>query len=432
MLKRKDIYELKERSEFVQEILGKLPPLTIRLGTIFFFVFILILIFLSYLTKYPDIVKSQILITTRNPSVRLFSLVSGKIQHLLIKDSDTVKIGQILAVIENPASLTDVLYIENKLNELDQSKSIDSVSLNISNNLKLGTIQNRYSELMIDLREYIYFTKGLNYLERVNAIQAQINSLTKLNKSLAIQKNIYRKEIELAKASFNRNEILFDSKTISKADFEIAESSYLSYMRELEDIEIQIINGEIRIQQFQSQIADLKFQKVEQDRSRLISLKEKFQIIKSDIVAWKQNYIITSPISGIVSFHNVWSINQFINNREELFVLVPLDEQITFGKIIIPEQNFGKVAVGQRVIIKLETFNFREFGIINGTIASVSLTPKDKFFTADVELTNGLTSSYGKLLGAGQEVQGSADIVTEDLRLIERIFYDVRSLVVNN
>jgi HlyD family secretion protein len=343
-----------------------------------------------------------------------------------------VKIGQILAVIENPASLTDVLYIENKLNELDQSKSIDSVSLNISNNLKLGTIQNRYSELMIDLREYIYFTKGLNYLERVNAIQAQINSLTKLNKSLAIQKNIYRKEIELAKASFNRNEILFDSKTISKADFEIAESSYLSYMRELEDIEIQIINGEIRIQQFQSQIADLKFQKVEQDRSRLISLKEKFQIIKSDIVAWKQNYIITSPISGIVSFHNVWSINQFINNREELFVLVPLDEQITFGKIIIPEQNFGKVAVGQRVIIKLETFNFREFGIINGTIASVSLTPKDKFFTADVELTNGLTSSYGKLLGAGQEVQGSADIVTEDLRLIERIFYDVRSLVVNN
>jgi hypothetical protein len=203
-------------------------------------------------------------------------------------------------------------------------------------------------------------------------------------------------------------------------------------MRELEDIEIQIINGEIRIQQFQSQIADLKFQKVEQDRSRLISLKEKFQIIKSDIVAWKQNYIITSPSSGIVSFHNVWSINQFINNREELFVLVPLDEQITFGKIIIPEQNFGKVAVGQRVIIKLETFNFREFGIINGTIASVSLTPKDKFFTADVELTNGLTSSYGKLLGAGQEVQGSADIVTEDLRLIERIFYDVRSLVVNN
>jgi mRNA-degrading endonuclease HigB of HigAB toxin-antitoxin module len=43
-------------------------------------------------------------------------------------------------------------------------------------------------------------------------------------------------------------------------------------------------------------------------------------------------------------------------------------------------------------------------------------------YTINVSLPNGLKTSYNKDLDFKAEMQGQADIITKDLRLIERIF----------
>jgi len=46
----------------------------------------------------------------------------------------------------------------------------------------------------------------------------------------------------------------------------------------------------------------------------------------------------------------------------------------------------------------------------------------------DVSLPNGLKTSYKKQIVFQQEMTGSADIVTEDLRLLERLLYQFRDV----
>jgi hypothetical protein len=46
----------------------------------------------------------------------------------------------------------------------------------------------------------------------------------------------------------------------------------------------------------------------------------------------------------------------------------------------------------------------------------------------DVSLPNGLQTSYKKQIVFQQEMTGTADIVTEDLRLIERLLYQFRAI----
>ena len=46
----------------------------------------------------------------------------------------------------------------------------------------------------------------------------------------------------------------------------------------------------------------------------------------------------------------------------------------------------------------------------------------------DISLPKGLETSYKKKIQFQQEMRGSADIITEDLRLLERIFYQFRSM----
>ncbi len=52
------------RSEEVQEILDKVPHWMIRWGNLLFFVLIIILLVLTYVIKYPDVIKTEALLTT--------------------------------------------------------------------------------------------------------------------------------------------------------------------------------------------------------------------------------------------------------------------------------------------------------------------------------------------------------------------------------
>lgn len=62
--------------------------------------------------------------------------------------------------------------------------------------------------------------------------------------------------------------------------------------------------------------------------------------------------------------------------------------------------------------------------------SKTSLTPDDKGnYYVDVLLPKGLQTSFGKKLAFDRELKGSAEIVTEDLRLIERFFYQIRKLL---
>ena len=62
----------------------------------------------------------------------------------------------------------------------------------------------------------------------------------------------------------------------------------------------------------------------------------------------------------------------------------------------------------------------------------MSVTTSDEESFIEVYLPNGLTTLYGKHLDFNQNMSGIAEIVTEDLRLLQRIIHPLKSLVTMN
>ena len=67
--------------------------------------------------------------------------------------------------------------------------------------------------------------------------------------------------------------------------------------------------------------------------------------------------------------------------------------------------------------------------MVTGIVKSKSLVATDNAYILEVELPNGLLTNYGKKLEFSQEMRGIADIITEDIRLIQRIFAPIKSLM---
>ena len=70
-----------------------------------------------------------------------------------------------------------------------------------------------------------------------------------------------------------------------------------------------------------------------------------------------------------------------------------------------------------------------QYGVLKGKISSVSQVPGEGGFRADIELTGGMTSTYREKIRFIHEMDGTADIITGDSRLIFRFIKPLKALV---
>jgi multidrug resistance efflux pump len=171
---------------------------------------------------------------------------------------------------------------------------------------------------------------------------------------------------------------------------------------------------------------------ISQTKDEIVFLRNALQSynqLKKTITEWELKYVLNSSIGGEVSFMQIWSKGQMINPGDIVFTVVPNSLKNYIGKVKAKGQNSGKLKIGQKVNIRLINYPYREYGLISGKVSSISLTPdKEGYLLLNISLPHGLITSYKKKVNFQQEMTGTADIITEDMRLIERLLYQFRDL----
>ena len=147
------------------------------------------------------------------------------------------------------------------------------------------------------------------------------------------------------------------------------------------------------------------------------------------ISSWELNYCLFTPIEGQVTFTKYWNENQFVTSGEEVFTVVPGKQKTLMGRASLPVNRSGKVRVGQRVIVRFANYPDQEFGIVNGRVSTISLVPTEDNYMVEIAFPDGLTTNYGKNLPVSHEMKATAEIVTDDLRLIERFFQPLKKIL---
>ena len=419
--------EIELRSEEVQDILTKIPHWIIRWGSLVVLVILLLLFLVSWMVKYPDIITTEITITTQIPPEKLVAKTSGKIQVILIDDKELVNENTPLAVIENAANYKDVFLL----------KAItDSISLTNSKfpfeklqATQLGEIENSFAMFQ---KEYIAseLNKQLQPFKVESSAQNfEAKQLRDRLQLLEGQKEINQSELQLLKTDVERYEKLFKKGVISAQEIEKqrlvylqAEKNYKSLLSSISQLKSSIneLNRNSKTTVINESTTSINLER---------SVMQSFYQLKKAIKDWELNYVFRSSVKGTVSFLQIWSENQTINAGENMFAIIPSTEKGYIGKVKAVAQNSGKLQIGQKVNIRLANYPDREFGVIEGKLKTISLTPdKEGNLLLNIDLPNGLQTSYKKQINFQQEMTGTADIITEDLRLLERLLYQFRDV----
>jgi multidrug resistance efflux pump len=422
--------DIQLRSEEVQEILGTPPSWLVRWGTTVAFFVVVGIVCVSWFVKYPDIISAKVMITTPSQPASVVTRSGGYLERLMVADKDSVTAGQRLAIMESNADVDDVLALEKKLKWLQEADSRIMI-FEPESGWKLGNLQASLSRLMQVQKEYKLTMTTRYDLEKVEQLERKINQIKDLKKELKKRKEKQTEILALAKKDFERSKKMLEEGLIAAKQFETEEGTYLQKKQSFDDMELQVINYDIQITSFESQIAEIQQNTVLQNTSKIIQVAENVNQMLSEIETWKQQYILTAPISGKVSLTIFTEERQFIETGKEIMTVVPSETSVMQGNAKLPIAGSGKVEIGQNVNIKLDGFPFYEYGIVHGKVETMSAVPREGNYDVLISLPNGLMTSYQKDLRFQQQTEGVAEVVTKERRLIERIFEKLISAVKN-
>lgn len=106
------------RSDEVQEIISAVPNWMIRWGITLIFGLIVMLLVLSWLIKYPDIIVGNATLTTLKPPVKLVVKSAGKLTSILVADGSKVEKNQVIAEMENPVTQNGIGFLKGYVVEI--------------------------------------------------------------------------------------------------------------------------------------------------------------------------------------------------------------------------------------------------------------------------------------------------------------------------
>jgi len=295
--------------------------------------------------------QSRAIVRSLYDDVPLFSVVSGRVEQVDLRNNQSVNKGDTLIVVYKNTLIAQKEFLR---------KTIRTDSL-----------------ILLDLEKA---TKGVFDSLKTKNIQEGYEKYTNNLNELIIQRQQRR-------AIYLRNKTLFNKGVIAKAEYENYKYDYQKARQAVLSFK------QNQISEWENQKRSL-LEKHEQDRGTLKRLATE-----------EDNYFITAPIDGVVKNFIGLQNQSFIQPQQTIAIISPQSDLIV--ESMIDPGDIGLIQENQSVKYQIDAFNYNQWGFVTGEVFEIdrnlTLDEQAAYFKVrstldkkELELDNGYKASIKK------------------------------------
>jgi len=334
--------------------------------------------------------------------------------------------------IEMPDNEKEIEFLKSYVLEIrSYLKSSKNELPLITENHVFGAMQTYFNELQKNLKNYDEQIKNTYNTSKISNLKKKKQQYQILIAISIKQLALIKQKLINAEDKYLANTNLYKKGVISKMDFYNEETAFRQKQMDVENAKRTTTDQQITLLNLAQELSDLEFQYYENERILANNIQANLLEIENGIENWQQNFSFVAPVSGKLVWLEKIHQNQFIEVGKSLFAITTNNEKF-IALATIPATGFGKIQTGQKARIKLNNYPTYEFGHLEGIVSKLTEIPNENTYQVEITLKNGMTSSYNKLLAFTPEMTGTAEIVTDDLRVIQRIFNQFNKLFDRN
>lgn len=294
-------------------------------------------------------------------------LDTGVISKILVKEGDFVKEGQPLMEIDPATTEPELESVQKNL----EDTLLEIKRLNATADGNKFDTTNETSETAI-IQQNLYNAS-------ISAIKNKVEG-----KKIDLSKT--QDELNAAKAELSaKNQILgakIDQEQRMKNVLDIiAYDDYQNIINEIKTLNAEVIKLNYKIKELNSQkvqiLKEINAIEDEFKAENLEKLADKTKAaneLKSNadqIIFRNTKQTITSPCNGYVDKLFIHTIGGVVTPAQQLFAITPSGTPLLI-KATVLNQDIGFVKEGMKVSVKIDTFNFQKYGMIEGEVKTVS------------------------------------------------------------
>jgi len=425
MIKLPNHKEIEIHTEEVNDILSRPPVWIVSWGISLFLAIIVVFFTGSIFFTYPDVITAPVTISSTHLPVQLRAKTGGKIERFLVQEGEAVTAGSVVAIIESATDYSDYKTLQQLCTHFQPTSAIT-----FPPHLKLGNIQSSYTQFLKSLHDYNTFLAANYHAQKIALIRKQMAEQQEILRLGERQLHNFEEQYSIQKKVYVRDSALFAQGIIPEAEIEQSRLKRLAAVQQYESLKSAITGMKLTLLQSEQMIFELTQEQHDRRLQFENSLTGSFDNLTSQMAQWEQTNVIISPVAGTALFTQYWQEHQHVNTGDLILTISPQEKSGISGKLYIPLQGSGKVKTGQQVNIKLDNYPYMEFGMVEGKITHISAMPVEmggvKIMIADVGFPNGLITNYNLSVETGEELNGTGDIITENISLFARFFNPIK------
>ncbi|WP_088893720.1 HlyD family type I secretion periplasmic adaptor subunit [Leptolyngbya ohadii] len=348
------------------------------------------------------------------------ALEGGVIREIKVKEGDEIKKGDVLIEQDPALSESEVTRLQQAANLIKQD--IARLEAERSGKRDAGSnLQNQLLEARLREFDNRRATATSEVQRQAAAIEQARTQLAKLQENLTSARTQLRNAQEreaslrtLVDGAIPRFDYLEAKDRLTEAQDRVAtlQKEIVGQQQVIRQAEEAYRGAEQTRQQLGSQRQSEILTQLNQRREELSNVEG--QLKQAQLR--NQGQVITAPISGTIYNVQTTLAERTVEPGEELLSILPSGENLVL-EVKVLNRDIGFIQPGMRAKVKLATFPFQEFGIIDGEVMQISPNATMErdlglVYTARVKLKQDSIKVQGRDVPFSPGMAATAELVT--------------------
>jgi len=358
-------------------------------------------------------------------------LEGGIVDEINVAEGDLVKKDQVLLSLDGSGTVEDL--------ERARSKQL---SLEMQEERLRAYIEKREPDFSrftkSDAQSIKDQTSFFQSMESMNAEDKKI-VLEQIEQKRRTRSALHN-ELKTARDNLAISSKLFENRKGLHAKGYLSETKYLESQQSLNSIkgEIAVLQSrlavtEAEIKEFNNRLSSLSFtqnDKVNERLDAIIAERLQHEEIIQKLAEKAQRLDVRAPVDGIVKGLSVNTIGAVVKPGETLMEIVPMTGDMVV-QVKIQPQHIGHLKIGQPVKVKLSSYDFARYGLLNGNLEHISATTfsgeqGERYYQGRINLENNYVGKDKKnIIVPGMTVM--AEIITGEKTILQYLLKPIHN-----
>lgn len=358
-------------------------------------------------------------------------LEGGIVRQIGVAEGDVVKKGEKLLLLDGAGFVEDLKRAKAR-----------KVSLSMQEERLRAYLEKREPDFsrfsttdesqIRDQKSFFKSMENTNNEER-KVVQEQITQKKRVIGSLQSELTTAKGNLVISEQLFNSRKELYGKGFLSETKYLEAQQALNNIRGDISQIQSRLSVAQAEISEYQNRFSSLGLTQSDEINERLdavIDEKAQNEELLRKLEERSNRLIVRAPVSGIVKGLAVNTIGAIVKPGETLMEIVPVDHEMVV-QVKIQPQHIGHLKIGQPVKVKLSSFDFARYGLVNGNLEHISATTFDgqngeRYYQGRVKLEhNYVGRDKENLVVPGMTVM--AEIITGEKTILQYLLKPIHN-----